>query len=168
MQSYLKAYGSTYKAAKSKSYALLKNPKICDEIKRLKEIKRKTMFIDAVDVVDLHMRIAFADITDFVEFRNLETDDDVMDSKIRSEVYIKNSDMVDGMLLTEVSLSKNGAKVKLVDRQKSLDFLERYFLLNPMDKHKQAYDNKFLKLEEKKLGGEVSKELLDDWLDDID
>jgi len=176
-QSYMKAYGCSYATANTEGPALLTNPRIREEIKRLKEIKHKELFLDGDDVVDLHMRIAFADITDFVEFRNLKvpeihngevvqiknpkTGDDVMVSINRNEVYFKSSDEVDGALLMEVSQGKDGAKVKLADRQRSLAFLERYFELNP-------YDNRRLAIEEKKAGGDVSNEIVDDWLDGVE
>ena len=107
------------------------------------------------------MRIAFADITDFAEF-GVELTPDIdaagfmqVDSsvniKMRKRNYLdfKNHDQVDGGLICEVSLNKNGMKLKLEDRQKVLAWLVDYFNLNPMNKHKIAYDNAVLKIREK-------------------
>jgi len=41
---------------------LLVNACIRTEIQRLKEIKKKSLFVGEEDVVEFHMRIAFADI----------------------------------------------------------------------------------------------------------
>ena len=47
------------------------------------------------------------------------------------------SDNVDGRLVLEVSESKQGLKIKMQDKDESLRFLERYFEVNPMDRHKK-------------------------------
>jgi len=136
-QSYRQAYGVDYRTAHSYGYTQLQNPVILAEIKRLQAIKNQALLATAQDVVELHMRIAFADITDFFDFKGLL-------------VTLKNSDEVDGQLISEVKETDQGVSLKLADRQKSLDFLERYFSINPMDAHKVAYDNARLELDRKK------------------
>ena len=73
------------------------------------------------------MDIAFADVTDFVEFGN-EDVDVVLDTGERkiitvSHVNIKNDADVDGTIISEVSKGKDGVKVKLADRMKALQWL---------------------------------------------
>lgn len=163
-QSYLKAYGCSYNTAMTEGCRLLRNPKIKSELRQLQEIK--IAMIDELcgaDVVELHMRIAFADITDFVEFKGKtvpvtykgevvtiehpKTGERVPVTETVNTVRLRDSNQVDGQILTEVSEGREGVKVKLADRQKSLDFLARYFSLNPMDQHKKEYDGMKMELE---------------------
>lgn len=142
-QSYMKAHEVSYRTAHSYGYTQLQLPKIREEIKRLQAIKNESLLAGSQDVVELHMRIAFADITDFFEFKGLI-------------VTLKDSSELDGQLISEVKETEQGVSLKLADRQKSLDFLERYFLMNPMDVHKKAYDNARLELDRKKAQIEAS------------
>ena len=73
------------------------------------------------------MDIAFADVTNFMEFGN-EDVDVILDTGKRktitvSHVNIKNDADVDGTIISEVSKGKDGIKVKLADRMKALQWL---------------------------------------------
>jgi phage terminase large subunit len=135
-------YRGSHGTMTSMAYKLLQKPKIRNLIDYLKQMKRETILAGVDDVIDLHMRIAFADMSGFVQWSN--------DGK-RNGAFLMPSELVDGNLVKEISVTKDGAKIKLEDRQKSLDFLERYFLINPMDKHKQAYENSKLELEGRRI-----------------
>ena len=144
-------------------------PKIIEELKVLREVKKTAIScLFEEDIVDLHMRIAFADITDYVDFKskvkpvlnksggfvyatNPKTEEKVLLTYTDNEVTVKDSTEVDGLIINEISQGRNGLKIKLADRMKSLEFLERYFELNPQDKHKIAYDNAKLEIEREKL-----------------
>ncbi len=92
------------------------------------------------DIVEQYMKIAFADITDFADFGT----DKVKGNKYNF-VHFKDSSLVDGSLINEISVGKNGSTIKLADKMKALEWLSRYFLMYPMDKHKIEYDKKKLK-----------------------
>ena len=166
---------STYASAKQAAYMMLQKPAVQAEIKRLKVAKRAAMLADGDDVVEMHMRIAFADITQFVTFGREtvpvmsmfgpvtvkekdpvtgEETEKTLTKEVNS-VRFREHNQVDGLVLAEVKQGKDGASVKLADRQKSLEFLERFFLLNPMDKHKVEFDNKKLELERQKVAAEA-------------
>ena len=49
---------------------LLRNAKVSGEIRRFKGEMQQGIFIDAMDVLNKYIQIAFADITDFVEFES--------------------------------------------------------------------------------------------------
>lgn len=167
-RAYQKVYGCSYDTAMTEGCKAIRNPKIAEEIKRLKEARNLAMMADADDVVLLHMRIAFADITDFVEFGRVEipvmsmygpvqvTDPVTGEKKTLmqevNDVRFRDSAEVDGRLLAKVKQGNGGASVELADRQKSLAFLERYFEMNPMDRHKKAFDLARLEMERKKQG----------------
>ena len=167
-RAYQKVYGCSYDTAMSEGWKAIRNPKIAKEIKRIKEARNLAMMADAEDVVLLHMRIAFADITDFVEFGRVEipvmsmygpvqVTDPVTGEKQTlmqevNDVRFRESAEVDGRLIAKVQQGKSGASVELADRQKSLAFLERYFELNPMDRHRREFDLARLEMERRKQG----------------
>lgn len=67
-KAYRKAYGCSYEVANSEGYRLLVNPCIRDEITRLKKNRLNRELLDEHDIFQKYMDIAFADITDYVEF----------------------------------------------------------------------------------------------------
>lgn len=174
-QSYLKAYGSSYNVANAEGYKLLVKPCIKNEIERLKEIKRQQIMCGEEDIVELHMRIAFSDIGDYVTFGSkvedvigafgpieIENPETGQKEKLQREVnFVKlhSSEMTDTSLVQEVKQGKGGVSIKLVDKQKSLEFLERYFTMNPMDKHKLEYDQKMLALKTKEPDNHVEENM---------
>jgi len=154
-------------------YQLLHLPPVRKEIDRLKEMKRQSIMLTEDDILERYMRIAFADMTDFVEFgretvpvmtmfgpmevKNPETG---LVEKVTKEVNtmkFKESVMVDGGLICQIKQGKDGSSLKLEDRQKALDWLANYFNMNPMDKHKQEYDKHKLEIENQKL--EIDKKI---------
>lgn len=142
-QSYQKAYGCSYESAIANGSRLLTNDKVRAEIKRLKEIKRQQIVADADDIVELQMRIAFADIGNYVSFGQKEVTDIATDETYMvSVVDLKESKNTDTQLIQEVKRGKDGVLVKLADKQKAIDWLSKYFLLHPDDKYKAEFDKK--------------------------
>lgn len=175
-QSYLKAYGGDYAGALASGPRLLGNVSIRAEIKRLKEIKRESLLLGVEDLVEKQMKIAFADLSDYVEWGreevpvmamygpvqvpDPETGEKVPLTKETNVVRFKDSSQVDGSLLSEVKVGRDGASVKLADREKALKWLSDYFLANPLDRHKVEFEKKRLELLRAKLesgSGEVKK-----------
>lgn len=145
------------RSAKQIAWELLRKPRIREEVQRLKEIKHAALLLgDKEDVLALHWRIAFADLSDFVEWGRATVPVMAMYGPVQvtdpetgektpllqevNDLRFRESSEVDGQLVSEVKLGRNGASIKLADRQKSLAFLERYFEMNPMDRHKKAFD----------------------------
>ena len=151
-QSYLKAYKCDYETANANGSRLLVNASVREEVQRLQELKRQQIVISEADLVEFHMRIAFADMGDYVEFG-------------KYKVNLKNSNEVDTQLIKEIKEGRDGLTIKLLDRCNSLEWLSRYFLMNPMDKHKIEYDNKILEYERKKVEPEqVNNDSIKDFL----
>lgn len=126
-KAYQKAYGVDHATAVVNGPRLLGNARIKDEILRLKQERLNREFLSESDIFQKYMDIAFADVTDFVEFGN-EDVDVVLDTGERkiitvSHVNIKNDVDVDGTIISEVSKGKDGVKVKLADRMKALQWL---------------------------------------------
>lgn len=149
-QSYQKAYGCSYDVANAEGYKLLVNPCIKAEIQRLNEIKRQQIVANETDLVEYHMRIAFSDIGNYLSFGQEETEGEDGPFKY-NVVNLKDSNSTDTQLIQEIKKGPGGITVKLADKQKSLDWLDKHFLTNPMDKHKIEYDKMKLELERKKI-----------------
>lgn len=137
-QSYMKAYECNYNTAMVNGSKALRVHKVKEEIERLKKIKKEQIQFDAEDLVELNMRIVFSDIGDYVSFYG-------------TEVKFKNSEQVDTQMIQEVKKGKDGISIKLADKFKAMDFLTKYFAMNPMDKHKMEFDKRKLELEYLKL-----------------
>jgi phage terminase small subunit len=162
-QAYLKAYGGTVNTAGVEGYRLLRNPKVKTEIDMMKELKRESIMLTEDDIVERYMRIAFADMTDFIEFGqkdvpimtkdgpahfiNPDTGEKIILTQRVNTINFKEDFEIDGGLICEISTSRQGAKIKLEDRQRALDWLADYFEMNPEHKHRKAHDEKKLQLD---------------------
>ncbi|WP_438310834.1 terminase small subunit [Sporosarcina sp. FA9] len=176
---YIKSFNQTMAAIKagySRDRAhvtgseLVRNSKVAAEIRRLRGEMQQGIFIDAMDVLNKYIQIAFADITDFVDFgsveeseRNPETGDVLLDDNFNPITYkrgfvdFKESYEVDGTILTEVKLGKDGISVKLADKMKALEMLSKYFdVLSDNDK-KRLQEEK-LKVDIAKIKAETTQE----------
>lgn len=172
-QAYLRVYKCSYNTAHTNGPSLLAKTHIQEELRKLREIKNAALGgLCGEDIVELHMRIAFADMTDFVEFKSRKvpvidrygnvkhfihpnTGEEIPIVTVETDLMIRDSSQVDGTLLTELSEGRNGINIKLADKMKSLQFLEKYFELNPNDRHKREYDNAKLALLREKEDVEV-------------
>ena len=100
---------------------LLRNANVSAEIRRLKGEMQQGVFIDAMDILNKYIQIAFADISDYVYFGSVEreqlhpeTGKVMLDSNFKPITYkesyvdFKNADEVDGTIITEVKEGKDG------------------------------------------------------------
>jgi len=129
-RAYQKAFDCSYDTARAEGYKLLANPCIKAEIMNLKKARFSKAFLEEEDIFQKYMDIAFADITDFVEFgnENIDLADDVgKEQRVKvSYVAIRNHSEIDGTIVSEVSKGKDGVKVKLADRMKALEWLTKH------------------------------------------
>ncbi len=139
---------------------LVRNRKVADEIRRLKGEMQQGVFIDAMDVLNKYIKIAFADITDYATFGKKEVQvigmygpvEDEDGNPVMQEVnYVdfNESSIVDGTIITEVKQGKDGISVKLADKMKALDMLSKYFDL--------LSDNDKKRLQEEKMKADIAK-----------
>ena len=141
-KAYQKAYDADYRTAQSNGYQLLTKTYSRDEIARLKQNRLNRELMDEHDIFQKYMDIAFADITDFVEFGReevqvmgafgpIEVEDPDTGEKVPlmkeiNSVRFREAEKVDGTLITEVKQGKDGASIKLADRMKALDWLANH------------------------------------------
>jgi len=140
----------------------LTKPNVRKYIDYLKEIKKFSIMLNVDDIVERYMRIAFSDITDFVDFGTKEfpiiTESGIAKDKhgntlteTKNTLTLKSSEQVDGGLIAEIRNGKQGASIKLEDRQKALSWLSDFFEFNPEHRHKKAHDEKKLQLERERF-----------------
>lgn len=148
---YVKCFNATKAAIKAgyssntameQGYQLLHNPSVREEIMRLKQHRLNRELLDEHDIFQKYMDIAYSDITDYVEFgreeiqamgafgpiqvEDPETGKKVPLMKIVNSVRFRESDMVDGTIITEVKQGKDGASIKLADRMKALEWIANH------------------------------------------
>lgn len=142
VKAYQKAYGCSYETACGHGHELLKKVEIIAEINRLKQSRLNRELLDEHDIFQKYMDIAFADITDFVQFGQeeeyvigqfglVQVEDPVTGKKAPlkqkvNTVRFRESDSIDGTLITEVKNGKSGASIKLADRMKALEWLAEH------------------------------------------
>lgn len=116
---------------------LLRNEKVCRYINWLKARILKEHFINAADVLDEWIRIAFSDITDFVEINP-------------HSIKLKKNEEIDGQLVKSIKSGREGVSIELHDKMKALDNLAKYIQDMPSD-FKQKLEERKLELMEQEF-----------------
>jgi len=159
-QSAIKA-GYAFESAHVEGSRLLRHAKVSKEIKRIKQDMTQGIFIDAMDVLQKWVKIAFADVTDYLTFGQKEVevmgafgpikdeDGNVITRRV-NYVEFNASNMVDGTLISEVKQGRDGISVKLADKMKALEKLSLYFDLFP-DSFKRKVAEEKLNISKQKL-----------------
>lgn len=126
---YMKTFNATTSAIKAgyspsyahnKGYLLLKDERIKGFLNHVKEQRNKELFLDPLRVIQEYMKIAFADITDFIKFGP-------------GGVVAKPSNTVDGQVIVKVKEGRDGFSIELADKMKALEKLEQYTGVMPSD-----------------------------------
>lgn len=179
-KAYQKAYECAYTTARVEGSRHLANPNIKAEIQRMKDEQTSELMLDARDVIQKYIDIAFADITDFVEFGTEEREernsdgitlyDDAGNPKTYMANYVrfKDYDEIDGTIVTEVKQGKDGVSVKLADKMRALDMLAKYTQLltdeerERLEKEKVKASIEKTKAETSRIKGDEGEEYEDD------
>lgn len=157
-RAYQKAFKANRLTAQVNGCRLLTNTKVKTEIDRLRQIKYDAIMFKADDIVERQMRIAFADMSDYIDISVCKAMTKTGKIVKYNDLLIKESTELDGAVISEVKTTKDGVSIKLKDSQKAFDWLTKYFEFNPLDKHKIAFDNAKLEIERKKAAMNVDKE----------
>ena len=136
---YAKAFKVKRTTARVGGSKLLKQDGVRRLINDLKEEKLRQLEFTANDVLDMYKKIAFSDITDFIDMEQVEAmakttiisengEKEVKETPYTySKFTIKDGENLDGTIVTEISRGKDGQfKVQLADKMKALEFLARY------------------------------------------
>lgn len=138
-----KKAGYTVKAAHTIGWRLRQEPKIQLYLAWLKlRVSCKTG-VRPEDIIDQYARIAFADITDFVDISN-------------GRVKAVDSDMIDGQIVKSVKKGRDGISIEMYDKMAALGKLERFFEEMPKD-WRQVLEEKKVDIMQQKLDLEKAK-----------
>ena len=136
VKAYQKAFHCSYECACGNASSLWKNIEIQKYINRLLEEYRSGIDIEIQDLFQWYLDIARADINDFISIK-----DNVV--QLKSEI--------DGMIVTEISNTQNGIKVKLSDRMKAMEWLGEHI---DIASEKQRAELELLKVKKEALNHE--------------
>ena len=167
---YIKNHNATMSAIKAgyakdsahvQGHDNLRIPKVSAEIKRLKGNLVQDLYLDARDVLEVYIKIALADPTDYIEFgtnkeyvyvegrRMVGVYGEYLTQDV-NYVRIKNHDEVDGSMISEIKQGKEGISIKFHDKHKALEVLKEYFDLTP-DQHKRKLEDANLELSKRRV-----------------
>lgn len=157
-KAYQKAYDCDYQTAMSNASRMLRNAKVKQEIDRLtnecleeQEINSKLL---SKRIFQKYIDIAFTDITDYITFGKQEREGEFGPYTV-NYVDLKDSNNVDGGLISEVSQGKDGIKIKLQDKMKALQWLsDRTDMLSDKDRYKLDLEITKTELAMLKQGGD--------------
>ena len=140
-KAYMKAYKCGYETAMVNGCRMLRNAKISSEIEALKKDRLGREFLTEEDIFDRYIDIAFSNITEFVEFGTEEVPVMTMYGPAMVEeedgkkvplmktvnwMRFKDSNEVDGFLISEVKQGKDGASIKLLDKMMAMKWLTEH------------------------------------------
>ncbi|MED1012141.1 terminase small subunit [Bacillus mycoides] len=169
-QAALKA-GYSKDGAHVQASRLLRRDRVSSYIKELKGELIENVFVEAMDVLKEYIKIAFADITNYLNFgqREITIQDDEGNEVTRlvNFVDLYEADMVDGSIITEVKQGRDGISVKLADKMKALDKLAQYFDLVPDNFKRQIEEERHkMQMEVQKVNVEKTKAEVKELTDD--
>lgn len=117
-----------YDGNTSQGTSLLKKPRIKRYIQWLKVRILSNSFVAGADVIHQWIKIAFADMTDFVDIKP-------------HGIVLKPSSQVDGQLIKSIKSGPQGVSIELYDKLKALDSLAKYIQDMPKD-YKQIIEER--------------------------
>ena len=129
--------GYTVDTARSHASNIRRKPECKRYIAWLKIRATKNTLINASELLEKYVRIAFSDITDFVDI-------------FPNRIQLKPSEQIDGQLVKSIKSGREGISIELHDKMNALDFLSRYVEDMPKD-WKQKIEERKLELMEKEF-----------------
>lgn len=102
------------------SYRLFNDERVQRYIKWLKARALNVHLVNASDLIDQWVRIAFSDMTDFVNIHP-------------GHITLKPASEVDGQLIKSIKSGRDGVSIELHDKMKALDCLAKYIEDMPKD-----------------------------------
>jgi len=148
---YMKTYNVTTSAARAgypsnmahqTGQKLMKKPEMVEFLRHIRNERNYELSIEPKDLIREYMKIAFADMTDFVKFSN-------------DTVILKHSGDVDGGLITKIKSNDSGVTIELADKLKALERLEK---LVGVDWKRDIEERKLKLIESKILGSNEEKD----------
>lgn len=163
--------GYSKKTASSIGWRLLRKVEIQTEIARVTEMMAAGIGLSVQRIIAELMKIAFADITDYVRFGqkkyplySRKTGEPIVDEDgnpqygTQNYVDLMNYDEIDGAVISEVKEGKDGFSVKMYNKMEALKQLEKYTdFLTEMDRLKvEKAKLELIKLRDEEDGNSIT------------
>lgn len=132
-------------ASSAQGYMIRKRPAAQRYIQWLKARILNETLVTGADIIDQWIKIAFADMTDFVDIH-------------RNSITLKPAKDVDGQLIKSIKSGRDGVSIELHDKLKALDCLAKYSADMPKD-YKQLLEERKQELLEQEF--ELKKRVYD-------
>lgn len=143
-KAYMVTYGVDYMTAAAASSRLLKNVKIKAFIQMLKNERLNQMYFSADDLVQRYMDIAFADVGDVATF---------------TDRGIQLRDNFDPTTVKSIKDTKYGYAIQMLDPFKAMEWLDKYFEINPQHIRRREYDQLKMQRMKQEIAAEESRQL---------
>lgn len=127
----------TYNTAATEGMRTLRKPYIQKAIKDIKKETDAELFLSIEDIKREWVKQSFANISDYVDYGTKEVEavdedgdpiyneDGSRQMRERSYVYFKDMSEIDGTLIKEVRMGKDGPVIQLYDKQRALIELQK-------------------------------------------
>jgi phage terminase small subunit len=156
--------GYSKNTARSIGAENLTKPYIMCEIRRLQSETLKQLEINPSKIIMEHMKIAFADITTYMDIgreeQTLFNEDGTKYEMMVDYAHLKEGNLIDGSVISEIQVSKDATRIKMQDKYKSLDFLAKYAQLG-QDYHKQMIEMEKLTIMKERFKLELERNVND-------
>ena len=155
-KAYMKAYpGCTYASAAVLGSRLMKNPVIRKEIEQLKQNHMNRELLKQEDIFRPVM------------VENKETGKKEVLEKEVNTVKFKQSEDVDGTLITEVKQGKDGASIKLVDKMKALQWLADHMDIATVEQKAKIEQIRAKTEQIRHSGTDTGEDAVQSWMDAV-
>lgn len=156
-QAYLKSFGGDKKLASLYGYRLLNKSNIQNAIKKLKKILTIGYEIDPSKYIETQLKIANADIGDYIKFSEeeipeynadgtLRFDPDTGEQKFKkvNRMHLVDSDTVDTSIIVSIKQGKDGITIQLPDKMKAWENIRNFFEWKAQKKVEENIDSNIL------------------------
>lgn len=168
-KSYQKAFGCSYTTAMTEGSRALRNPKITIEIARLKREKAIRAYLEPGDIIEEYIKIAFADLGDYVKwgqefeatgaYTDKKTGEEILTGRMVNQVTFGESSEIDSSIVAEVKKGKHGVSIKLHDKLRALEWLTEHL---DMATQEQQARIELLGLQSRKIKADITRAEGDD------
>lgn len=156
-QSYLKVFGGDKKYSYVRGCTLLHKPKIQMALKKLKKIISIGLDIDPLRYIEAQLKIANADIGDYIKFSEDEVplynddgsiafDPDTGEQKFKkiNKMHLVDSETVDTSVIAGIKQGRDGISIQLMDKMKAWENIKNFFEWKAQKKAEESVNNNIL------------------------
>lgn len=156
-QAYLKSHGGDKKYATLYGYKVLKSPNVQSAIRKMKKILSIGYDIDPTRYLETQLKIANADIGDYIKFSEEEVpmynedgtimfDPDTGEQKFKkvNRMHLVDSETIDSSVIQSIKQGRDGITIQLMDKMKAWENIKNFFEWKVQKKAEENVDSGIL------------------------